>query len=180
MQAHLKRSKAATQLTMRSAPTSAGLSVMTGSPVLTPGSMKSGRTLKKASQTARRVESSGGTTEEMAMPVTTLVASPLSSKRLCIWMPNSSAVRCSGVVTRQCATIPGSAAVSPSVSPASRYSPSTVLEFPTSIASNMVDYSALTPPESTVWTAPSSPRTSRNPRASSPAVTPVYPPASST
>ena len=37
-----KRSKAATQLTMRSAPASLGLSVRTGRPVLTPGSMKSG------------------------------------------------------------------------------------------------------------------------------------------
>jgi len=34
-------------------------------PVFTPGSMKSGLLLKYRSQTSRRVESSGGTTEEM-------------------------------------------------------------------------------------------------------------------
>src|SRR2546429_6636179 len=60
-------SKAATAFTMRSAPTSPGLSYSTGMPVFTPGSMKSGLLLKYRSQTSRSVESSGGTTEEMTM-----------------------------------------------------------------------------------------------------------------
>ena len=42
----LKRSMAATQLTMRSAPTSEGLSVRMGRPVRTPGSTKRGLTRK--------------------------------------------------------------------------------------------------------------------------------------
>src|SRR5271154_4165799 len=40
-------------------------------------------------------------------------------------------------------------------------------------------YCARTPPESTVCSTPSSPVTRRKPRASSPSVTPVYPPSSS-
>jgi hypothetical protein len=101
MQGPAKRSKAATQLQMRSAPASEGLSMRTGRPVLTPGSTNMGRILKKRSQTWRSVPSMGGTTEEMAMPVISSPAMPPCSKRLRRRTPNSSMVRASGVVMRQ-------------------------------------------------------------------------------
>ena len=107
MHALLNRSYAATQFTMRSAPTSDGLSVSTGSPVLTPGSMNIGRILKKCSQTLRSVESSGGTTDEITIPDTSVIARPPRSNRFRSIMPNSSFVRVSGVVILQCATSSG-------------------------------------------------------------------------
>src|SRR5207249_8088908 len=62
-------SQAATPFTMRSAPTSAGFSYTTGISVFTHGSTNSGLVWKYVSQTSRNVESSGGTTEEMMIPL---------------------------------------------------------------------------------------------------------------
>ncbi len=63
-------SKAATALTMRSAPTSRGLSVSTGRPVFTPGSTMTGRKPKYFSVISRNAAVTRGTTDEITIPST--------------------------------------------------------------------------------------------------------------
>src|SRR5665213_2297239 len=135
-----RRSKAATQLTTRSAPTSLGLSVRMGRPVLTPGSMNNGLTLRKVSQTRRRVESSGGTTDAMAMPSMAESDWLRIVKRFWSCDAISSVVCLYGVVMRQSAS---RAYGSPSV--AGRKRPIEVFELPTSSASSIVRFPASFP-----------------------------------
>src|SRR5579883_2081605 len=96
-------------------------------PVFTPGSINRGLVLKYFSQTSRRVESSGGTTEEITMPVNGPTSSPAPAKRLRNNTPYSSTVWVRMVDTRQCASSRGSGDDSGELK-----TPRTVLVLPTS------------------------------------------------
>src|SRR5664280_1418055 len=133
--------------------------------------------IRDSSQTSRKVESSGGTTEEITMPCTELTSSPCIANKLRKRTPYSSTICVLMVETHQCA----SRRPAPCSADLASKAPSTVLVLPTSMTSSM-DYcppSARTSPESTVR-RPDSVRTSRKPRSSSPSVTPSYPPPPST
>src|SRR5215475_8322493 len=118
--------KAATPLTMRSAPTSRGLSTSTAMPVLTPGSTNMARCPKYSRDISPSVQLIGGTTELTITPCTSRGSRPWSVNRFLVSTPYSSTVCMRAVVSRQCAT---------SSSP--RKTPRTVLVFPTSMVSSM-------------------------------------------
>src|SRR3954471_20510903 len=118
---------AASALTMRSAPTSRGLSVSTATPVLTPGSTTTGSKWKYRSTISRSAPVTGGTTEEMATPVMFLSKeSPCCSRNPPNARASSSAVRSGWVDSRQC-----------QASSWSRNTPTTIWVLPTSTASSM-------------------------------------------
>src|SRR5271156_2725316 len=117
---------AATPLTMRSAPTSRGLSTSTAIPVFTPGSTNNARRPKYFLAISPSVQFTGGTTELMITPPIASRSSPASKKRLRVRTPYSSTVCSRAVVRRQLA-----------INCSSRNTPSTVLVFPTSIVSSM-------------------------------------------
>src|SRR6478736_5885603 len=141
-----KRSRAATEFAMRSAPTSRGFSVRIGIPVLTPGSMTTGLKPKYFSVISRNAAVALGTTEEMAMP-------SMSSSNENPWKPRnswtcracSSLVRCRLVEMRQWSRRPRShspvletrfrSAPRPSSSSPNR--PMTVCVLPTSMAKSI-------------------------------------------
>src|SRR5215469_1687832 len=125
-------SNAATPFTMRSAPTSDGLSHSTGIPVLMPGSTNSGLRWKYSSQTLRSVQSSGGTTDEIMMPLTSATSTLPMAKRLRKSTPYSSTVWVLMVATRQCATSRGAEFLPEIPGMFISYTPSTVLVLPTS------------------------------------------------
>src|SRR5271155_3754631 len=117
---------AATPFTIRSAPTSRGLSTSTAIPVLTPGSTKSARRPKYFFAISPSVQFTVATTELTITPPIASRSSPASEKRLRVRTPYSSTVCSRAVVSRQFAT---------NSSP--RNTPSTVLVFPTSIVSSI-------------------------------------------
>src|ERR1700679_366346 len=78
------------------------------------------------------MESRGDTTDEIAISDTSFISRFFRWKRFNNKIPNSSLVCFDGVVMRQFATSSDAAALFPS-----RYSPSTVLVLPTSIASSI-------------------------------------------
>src|ERR1043166_7417142 len=90
------RSYAATQLTMRSAPTSWGLSTWMAMPVFTPGSTNIGSMPKNFAIIVEMVPFSGGTTEETMAPSSDHSA-PMSCRAT---MPYSSVVRSRAVARR--------------------------------------------------------------------------------
>ena len=94
------RSTAATALATLSVPTSRGLSMRTGSPVLTPGSRITVATPAKCRVIASRSSCrTAGTVEDTTMPSGSRASTDVSSPA--ITRPHSSAVRLAGVATRQ-------------------------------------------------------------------------------
>src|SRR5277367_3421069 len=117
---------AATPFTIRSAPTSSGLSTSTAIPVFTPGSTNRARLPKYFRAISPNVQFTGGTTDEMITPSIASRSSPPSVKRFRVSTPYSSTVCSRAVVNRQCAI---------NCSPLN--TPSTVFVFPTSIVSSI-------------------------------------------
>src|SRR5665213_1705579 len=117
----------ASVFTIRSAPTSFGLSYSTGTPVRMPGSTTtSGTAPNQRSHIDRTSRNADGTVEQHAIPstvpsvVSEAPSNPVTSS------PNSSAERRGSVASRQCSTM---------CSPSKR--PSTVWVLPTSIVSSI-------------------------------------------
>src|SRR5713226_3936681 len=152
---------AATPFTIRSAPTSDGLSTSTAIPVFTPSSTNSAFLPKYTRDISASVQFTGGTTELMITPVMASRSSSASVNKFLVKTPYSSTVCSRAVVNRQFAT---------SSSP--RKTPSTVLVLPTSMVSSIYRASA-TSPAITVTTFPSSRVTCSNPSGASPAVVPT-------
>ena len=74
-------SMAATEFTIRSAPTSRGFSYRTGMPVRVPGPTTSGADSKSLKQTRSQMGSRGGTTLEMIAWVTSAEATPSAGSK---------------------------------------------------------------------------------------------------
>src|SRR5579864_1441866 len=119
-------SYAATLLTMRSAPTSHGLSYRMGMPVLTAGSTVSNGTPKNRSAMATTVGVSGGTTDPRMTPRTWTRSMRLCANRPSTSKPSSSAVRSRSDCNRQLWT-----------SASRSNTPRTMLVLPTSMASSI-------------------------------------------
>ena len=118
---------AARVLTMRSAPTSFGLSYSTGTPVRIPGSTTtSGTASNQRSHIDRTSRRADGTVEQHAIPSTEPSLASDAPSRPVTSKPSSSAERRGSVASRQCSTMR-----SPSKSP------STVWVLPTSIVSSI-------------------------------------------
>src|SRR5688572_9065402 len=120
------RAIAATAFTMRSAPTSRGLSTLSGSGTLTPGSTVNGVRPKYFSHIHSSGCWAGGTTFEIATPVMVAGVSPRVRSSVSMNRPYSSAVCSRRLVSRQEASRRG-----PS------YTPILVLVLPTSMASSI-------------------------------------------
>ncbi len=121
-----QRSCAATELTIRSAPTSRGFSLSTGTPVLIPGPTTSGSSPRWTRHRRSTAATIGGTTDDTATALTAARSSPArrnSSLRMAMY---SSAVRPVRVSSRQSAR---------RLRPASN-SPSEMLVLPTSTANS--------------------------------------------
>ena len=94
--------KAARQLTIRSAPTSLGLSTSSGMPVRTPGSISTcGTDGQYWSSITRTSCSTEGTVDSPAAPVSRSESSPISPSMV---SASSSAVTSGSVRIRQCCT----------------------------------------------------------------------------
>src|SRR5208283_6076362 len=153
---------AATPFTMRSAPTSIGLSTCTDMPVFTPISTKRAFLPRYSRDISASVQFSGGTTELMITPLIISLFKPANENRLRVSTPYSSTVCVRAVVSLQL-----------EISSSSRNTPSTVLVLPTSIVSSIVQRTSVTSPAITVTSGPLSLATSRRPSGLSPAVVPA-------